>query len=282
MRISDACAACLYDKQRSKTDDPVYLARIRDLLDNRGEDVSSPYMVYIFNRLHEEFFGAGADYSEIKRSYNDLVLGMEEDLRREIEAAEDPLARAFVMARIGNYIDFGAMNHVDTETFLALFRDTEMKPADWETYASFLRECAGARHFLLLCDNCGEIVLDRLFLEKLAERFPEMELHAMVRGAAVLNDATAEDARYVGLDRVAEVVTNGAAVAGTIYDMLPEDARRVFDQADVILAKGQGNYEAMAGRGYHAFYAFLCKCDLFTGRFRVPRLTGVFAEEKGA
>ncbi len=280
MRISDSCAACLYDKQCRRTDDPAYLARVRELLDNRSEDDTSPYMIFIFNKLYEERFGAGADYSEVKRSYNDLVLGMEERLRQEIDGAEDPLAKAFVMARIGNYIDFGAMNHVDTETFLALFRDTEMREEDRATYASFLRECAGARNFLILCDNCGEIVLDKLFLEKLGERFPQMKLHAMVRGAAVLNDATAEDARYVGLDEVAGVVTNGGAVAGTIYDMLPEDARRVFDEADVILAKGQGNYEAMAGRGYHAFYAFLCKCDLFTSRFDVPRLTGMFVEER--
>ena len=282
MRISESCAACLYDKQKNKTSDPAYLARVREIIETRRETDSSPYLVWQFNRLHEELFGKGADYRDLKKAYNDLVLSMEDALAREIEAADDPLAKAFVMARIGNYIDFGAMNHVDEGTFLRLFEDTEMREADKEVYASFLVECAKARNFLLICDNCGEIVLDRLFIRELKKRFPRLTVSAMVRGGEVLNDATGEDASYVGLDREAAIVSNGEAVAGTIYGMLPEAARKVLDEADVILAKGQGNYESMSGQGRHVFYAFLCKCDLFTGRFRVPRLTGVFVEEKGA
>ena len=280
MRINDSCAACLYDKQKNKADDPKYLARIRELLDNRGEDDTSPYMVYMFNKVHEEFFGAGADYTQVKKTYNDLVLGMEEDLRAEIKNAADPIAKALVMARIGNYIDFGAMNHVDTETFLGLFRDTELREDEKKTYESFLQACARAESFLLLCDNCGEIVLDKLLIEQLSLRFPQLKFYAMVRGGSILNDVTEEDAKYVGLDQAAEIVSNGAPVGGTIYSLLPEEARSVLDGADVILSKGQGNYESLSGQGYHVFYALLCKCDLFTSRFDVPRLTGIFVEEK--
>ena len=280
MRINDSCAACLYDKQKNKADDPKYLARIRELLDNRGEDDTSPYMVYMFNKVHEEFFGAGADYTQVKKTYNDLVLGMEEDLRAEIKNAADPIAKALVMARIGNYIDFGAMNHVDTETFLGLFRDTELREDEKKTYESFLQACARAESFLLLCDNCGEIVLDKLLIEQLSLRFPQLKFYAMVRGGSILNDVTEEDAKYVGLDQAAKIVSNGAPVGGTIYSLLPEEARSVLDGADVILSKGQGNYESLSGRGYHVFYALLCKCDLFTSRFDVPRLTGIFVEEK--
>ena len=272
MRINDSCAACLYDKQKNKADDPKYLARIRELLDNRGEDDTSPYMVYLFNKVHEEFFGAGADYTQVKKTYNDLVLGMEENLRAEIENAADPIAKALVMARIGNYIDFGAMNHVDTETFLGLFRDTELREDEKKTYESFLQACARAESFLLLCDNCGEI-------EQLSLRFPQLKFYAMVRGGSILNDVTEADAAYVGLDQAAEIVSNGAPVGGTIYSLLPEEARSVLDGADVILSKGQGNYESLSGQGYHVFYALLCKCDLFTSRFNVPRLTGIFVEE---
>ena len=280
MRINDSCAACLYDKQKNKADDPKYLARIRELLDNRGEDDTSPYMVYLFNKVHEEFFGAGADYTQVKKTYNELVLGMEENLRAEIKNAADPIAKALVMARIGNYIDFGAMNHVDTDTFLGLFRDTELREDEKKTYASFLQACARAESFLLLCDNCGEIVLDKLLIEQLSLRFPQLKFYAMVRGGSILNDVTEEDAKYVGLDQAAEIVSNGAPVGGTIYSLLPEEARSVLDGADVILSKGQGNYESLSGRRYHVFYALLCKCDLFTSRFDVPRLTGIFVEEK--
>lgn len=279
MRISESCAKCLYDRQLNKTDNKEYLAEIKELIDNRRENDTSPYLVYLFNKVHVRYFGTGADYKDIKKKYNDLVLDLEENLRAEIENAPDPLAKSIVIARVGNYIDFGAMNHVDENEFLTLFKDTEMRQDDISVYESFIRECENARSFLLVCDNCGEIVLDKLMIEQLKKRFPYLDIKAMVRGGEVLNDATVEDAVYSGLDKVAGIVSNGEAIAGTIYDMMPEEARNSIDEADVILAKGQGNYESMSGQGRHAFYEFLCKCDLFTNRFKVPRLTGMFIEE---
>ena len=253
---------------------------IKALIDNRRESDTSPYMVYLFNKVHERYFGAGADYKDIKKNYNDLVLGMENRLREDIEASEDPLAKSLVIARIGNYIDFGAMNHVDKDEFLSLFKDTDMREDDRRTYESFLKECETGKNFLLVCDNCGEIVLDKLMLEQLKIKFPHLDIKALVRGKDVLNDATNEDAAYTGLNNIAGIVSNGEAIAGTIYDMMPEAARAALDNADVILAKGQGNYESMSGQGRHVFYEFLCKCDLFTGRFNVPRMTGMFVEER--
>ena len=95
----------------------------------------------------------------------------------------------------------------------------------------------------------------------------------------VLNDVTPEDAVYAGIDRIADILSNGEAIAGTVYDMLPAEARRALDMADVIFAKGQGNYESLSGQGRHIFYTFLCKCDLFTSRFSVPPMTGMLVEE---
>ena len=280
MRISESCAKCLYDRQLNKTDNKEYLAEIKKLLDNRRENDTSPYMVYLFNKVHVRYFGKGADYKDIKKRYNDLLLNMEDKLKKQIDDSDDPLAKSIVMARIGNYIDFGAMNHVDKDEFLDLFRDTQMREDDKLTYKAFLNECENAKNFLLVCDNCGEIVLDRLMIEQLKKRFPNLKVKALVRGEEVLNDATIEDALYCGLDKAADIVSNGEAIAGTIYDMMPDQAKQALDEADVILAKGQGNYESMSGQGRHVFYELLCKCDLFTSRFKVPRLTGIFVEER--
>ncbi|MCR5210108.1 MAG: ARMT1-like domain-containing protein [Lachnospiraceae bacterium] len=280
MRISESCAKCLYDKQKNKTNDSRYLEEIKALLDSRSENDTSPYMVYLFNKVHVKYFGKSADYSDIKKKYNDLVLGMEDKLREEIVNSQDPLAKSLIVARIGNYIDFGAMNHVDQDEFLKLFEDTRMREDDEKTYRAFVNECEQASDFLLVCDNCGEVVLDKLMIEQLKKRFPKIKVKALVRGGEVLNDVTRADAEYTGLDKYADIVSNGEAIAGTVYDMMPDDAKRALDEADVILAKGQGNYESMSGQGRHVFYEFLCKCDLFTGRFGVPKLTGMFIEEK--
>ena len=279
MRVIESCAECLYDKQYHLSQDEGYLAEVKEILKNRRENDTSPYMVYLFNQAYEKRFGKRASYREVKKKYNDLVLSMEESIRKKIELADDPLSESLVYARIGNYIDFGAMNHVDEQTFLSLFDDVGVHQRDSAAVESFVRQCSEAQKFLLLTDNCGEIVLDKLFIEQLKKRFPHLQVTVMVRGREVLNDATLEDAEYVGLDKVANVIDNGDAVAGTIYEMLSDQARDELDNDDVILAKGQGNYESLCRQGRHIFYSFLCKCELFMERFHVPQFTGIFVEE---
>ena len=279
MRVSESCAKCLFDRQKHLTTNSDYLEEISQIIKNRDKDDTSPYLVYRFTQVYETYFGRKASYEDVKKKYNDLVLSMENHIRQRIERDDNPLAKALVYARAGNYIDFGAMNSVDETAFLTLLEETTWNEAETEVFSSFVRQCENAKQFLLIADNCGEIVLDKLFLEQLHKRFPGMELSVLVRGEEVLNDATAADAAYVGIDKVAKVITNGLPIAGTIYDMLPKEAKQAVDQADVILAKGQGNYESLNGQGRHIFFSFLCKCDLFTSRFSVPRLTGIFAEE---
>lgn len=280
MRIIESCAECLYDKQAHRSSDPSYLARIKEIIDNRRPDDTSPYLVYLFNCEYEKHFGKKSSYIEVKKKYNDLMLSMENTFRNKIEASEDPLLQALLYARIGNYIDFGAMNIVQEDTLMDLFANVQNRPEEDEVIRHFVTDCEMAERFLLIADNCGEIVLDKLFIEQLKKRFPNLFITVLVRGEEVLNDATVEDAKTVGLDLLADVIGNGLPIAGTVYTMLPEEAKRALDQADVILAKGQGNYESLSRQGRHIYFSFLCKCELFTDRFSVPRLTGIFCEER--
>ena len=281
MRVNDQCAACLLDKQEHKTNDPEYLAEVKRILKNRKENDTAPYLVFLFNQAYERRFGKTEPYKEIKRTYNDYVLSLEDAIRLRIESDCTPLAASFAYARIGNYIDFGAMNQVDSNTFMDLLSSARVSEPDLPVLESLIRECGSANRFLLIADNCGEIVLDKLFLEQVRKQFPQIQISVLVRGEEVLNDVTCEDARYVGLDSIAEIISNGSSMAGTVYEMLPDDAKAAMDHADVILAKGQGNYETLSGQGRHIFYSLLCKCELFTNRFKVPKLTGLLIEENG-
>jgi len=279
VRIIESCAECLYNKQKKLSNDSSYLNEIKSIIDTRGADDSAPYLVYLFNRVYEKHFGKKASFKEIKTRYNNLVLSMEDELRHKINASDNSLATALMYARIGNYIDFAALDKVDKDTFLAMFETNAFNEKDKKTLESFVSQCSKAKNFLLLADNCGEIVLDKLFIEQLKKAFPNLAVTVMVRGSEAMNDATVEDAEQVGLEKVARVLSNGYATAGTIYKMLPIEAKKAFDEADVILAKGQGNYESLYEQGFHVFYSFLCKCELFTSRFNVPSLTGMFIEE---
>ena len=106
-----------------------------------------------------------------------------------------------------------------------------------------------------------------------------MKFTVLVRGREVLNDVTYEDAVYAGIDKIADIIGNGEAIAGTIYETLPPEAKHAVDTADVILSKGQANYESLSRQGRHIYYSLLCKCDLFTSRFSVPLFTGIFISD---
>lgn len=287
MRLNSMCIRCLVDKQEAKlakfkdeNRNTAYMKEIARIIGESDDEASSPYMAYLFNQVYRRYFGEVKDYSEIKKEYNAYVLDLEDELYQEILKAQDPLARSIIYARIGNYIDFGAMQHVDKETFLELFRDEGKNRLDQNVYKDFLKDCRGGKKFLLLADNCGEIVLDKLFLKELRKRFPHLELYVMVRGEEVLNDVTMEDAFATGICAVAKVVSNGNGVGGTVENMLSEEAGELLNQADIILAKGQANFETLNGCGKNIYYSFLCKCDWFSGRFGVERNTGMFLRER--
>ena len=280
MRVIESCAECLYKRQLRKTDNKECLAEIKAVIDNRAYDDPAPYLVYRFNQIYLKYFGSVASFRDEKIKYNDLVLSMEDALREEINSSDDPLLTAFSFARAGNYIDFGALSDVDEKTFLSLLERDGLSDNDLQTFEAFTGQCENAGSLLLLADNCGEIVLDKLFLEQLKKQYPQLKLSVMVRGGEVLNDATVEDAEYAGIGSVAEIISSGTGVSGTVYKMLSDEAKSALDNAGVVLSKGQGNYEALSGQGRHIFYSFLCKCERFTNRFGVPRLTGIFVEEK--
>ena len=115
MRVIESCAECLYDKQKHLSDDEEYLREVRQIIADRAEQDTAPYLVYLFGQVYERRFGKKAPFGEIKRKYNDMVLSMEDTIRARIESAPDPLAAALACARVGNYIDFGAMNSVEEE-----------------------------------------------------------------------------------------------------------------------------------------------------------------------
>ena len=279
MKVNEQCAGCLWRRQQALTDDPEYLTEIREILDTRRETDCSPYLIYRFNQVYERFFGKRPSYAAVKKQYNDLLLCREEEIRQRIEASPDPLLTSFLYARIGNYIDFGALDRVEEEAFFALFDKAGLTEEEQPVYAGFLERCRRGKRFLLIADNCGEIVLDKLFLEQLKKAFPQLELTVLVRGGEALNDVTVQDAVYVGIDRAARVVESGEAISGTVPELLSEEAAHALCTADVIFAKGQGNYESLSGRGWTVYYSFLCKCDLFTANFQVPKLTGIFLLE---
>lgn len=244
-----------------------------------GEDACAPWLAARIGEVYEKYFGVPEDYGPVKEAYNRLVLDMETEIEEKIRSAKDPLYTAMRYARIGNYIDFSAVSDVKPEEFLSLL-DREKDLIDEEEYRHFTGELKGAERLVYLLDNCGEIVLDKLVIRILREQYPHLKITAVVRGAQVINDATKEDAVFTGLTGEAEVIGNGDNAAGTILSRISPEASAAIEAADVILSKGQGNFESLHGCGLNIYYLFLCKCDWFMKKFQVDRYQGMFVNER--
>ena len=131
-----------------------------------------------------------------------------------------------------------------------------------------------------MTDNCGEIVLDKLLLESIQKAAPYVKCTVIVRGEPVLNDATMDDALQVGIEKCGKVIPNGTNIAGTYIPWVSAEAKKALDEADILISKGQGNFESLHGCGLNIYYLFLCKCQWFMERFGLPQYSGVFINEK--
>ena len=291
-----ACVSCLIKKQidRYPASAPreqvlAYMRRLGEMMASLPDRTGGPAIMEAITDIRREIFGAAAaeveaDYPALKAHFNTLMMDFaaSEGLLRRITAAEDPLRTALGYAMTGNFIDFGAMDGVDEAKLRALLAEApdRVDPAV-PAYAALQADLATARRLTLLTDNCGEIVMDTLLVETLRRLYPDLAITVVVRGGEVLNDATMEDAAQVGFTAMegVTVLDNGDRLAGTDLSRISPEALAAVTEADLVIAKGQGNYETLRGCGLPIYYAFLCKCAFFADRFGVPVYTGMLVRE---
>ena len=287
IRLYPECVKCLLSKQleRCPEDAPLdkkveYIQKVLHLVADAPKSTSAPVLVRGMYDLQKEMFGVYADYTEIKSHFNRVMLRLETKLWNEILESPDPLKRAVQYAMIGNYIDFAALKNVDEQTLLQFLDKAAEEKVDPKELEGLKEELLKGNELVYLLDNCGEVVTDKLLMRLIKERYPKMHITAMVRGGQVMNDATREDAMEVELDKFAKIADSGCNIAGTSLENISRDAKEIIDKADLIIAKGQGNFETLHQCGKNIYYIFMCKCTMFMNRFSLPQFTGVLVNER--
>ena len=287
MRLNPECIPCLlgnqlerYPKDIDNSKKIAYMQAILRVIADASDSMSAPMIMREITKIQRQMFGNEMDYSEIKRHFNQLMLEKEMDVQTEIDASEDELKLAIQFAIIGNFIDFGAMKSVNEQKLEEFLHSARVISVNEEEYISLRKDILDAKKITYLTDNCGEIVMDKLLIHVIQKMNPDANLTVLVRGEQVLNDATLEDAVQVGLTEMADVRGNGSDIAGTCIEELSEEARKIIYDSDVILAKGQGNFETMQMCGLNVYYIFMCKCEMFARKFQVPRFTGMLLSDK--
>ena len=215
--------------------------------------------------------GCPDPFAAHKKTANSKALAMLPELRERVQCAEDPLAASLRFAVIANYIDVGVAHTFDWEQALREEKSNEAFSA-YPAWRTLLTQ--EAKEVLILGDNTGEIAIDSLLVQQL-QALGHAVTYA-VRGAPILNDATLEDARFVGLDSLCRVIETGVNSPGTLLHRCHPAFLEELDQADLVLSKGQGNFEALHGQRGGVFFAFKVKCPVVATLTRLPEQTSVF------
>jgi uncharacterized protein with ATP-grasp and redox domains len=181
------------------------------------------------------------------------------EFREVMEKSFDPFEVAMRLALAGNVIDFGSKYQLDA--LEALNNGSRAKLAVDDS-KHLRHDLKNATTLLYIGDNCGEIVLDRLFLENI--NLPIM--YYAVRGGPIINDVTIDDAEMVGMNRIAKVTSTGDDAPGVVWESTSKEFKQIFSQADVIIAKGQGNLEGLIDIPKNIYFLLVTKCELIGER----------------
>ncbi len=269
MRISPKCPSCLlnrvYLEAKLSTDD---LGKIDRAVEEALKIIVEEYPkkginAIIATRIHRRVYEVLEDedpYRKLKDRANEITIEYLPEIKMLIEKSEDRFKAAAKAAIIANTFDYGVMGHeVSDSRFFDFLKEKFSEKLKIDDLDQIKERCKG-RKVVYLTDNCGEIVVDRLFMEeikKLCER-----LTVVVRGRPIISDATYEDAIFAGINQVAdEILTNGKGAIGIIESELPEETRKRIYEADIIIAKGMANYECLSESNLPITFLLTAKCE---------------------
>jgi len=264
MRINEQCLACLVN-QSVKTAKLVGASNREELYRKIFSYMSAldfsktnPEIVGENYRLIKEHTGCTDPYRETKRFYNQRFLERMNDYEEKIHTMKDAVKYAIV----ANIIDFNPVHgnvDEDIKTYFSKIDSLELTINDTDRLTADIQN---AKSILYLGDNCGEICFDKLLIKKIREINPQCDIYFGVRGEAVVNDNTEEDACFVGMNEVAMIVNNGDYSLGTILSRTSAEFQRIFQEADVVIAKGQANYESLSEEKKNIYFLLMTKCKV--------------------
>jgi uncharacterized protein with ATP-grasp and redox domains len=204
-----------------------------------------------------EAAGTTDPYHPLRQRQNRMILDRLDLYRNRIVNSGDPLFAAALYALTGNIIDFGAMSTMDEAPLFAEKPDDNL---DVNDYPLFRRRLHEAGTVLVIGDNAGEVVFDRLLLEQMARMGVATRFFYAVRSKPIINDVVAEDAEAAGIGAYAEVIESGSSFAGTVLAKTNSRFRSVYETAGLVISKGQGNYETLEGEPGDPLFIFQVKC----------------------
>lgn len=218
-----------------------------------------PVTAQKIHRMISKIVGNKDPYAHQKQHFNQFAVELLASVKKTLDLKQDIFSVKVKLAIAANIIDFGKNNNLCENDVLSCFEKAREVPLDSVALAGLKESIHDADSILFLCDNAGEIVFDRFLVEEM----PFKKIICAVRGAPVINDATFDDAHATGLTEIVRVISNGSDAPGTVLEDCSPEFRQVLDGADVIIAKGQGNFETLSGiTNKRIYFLFQVKCPV--------------------
>jgi len=241
---------------------------IKKILDEVGDAIKDVSMHHtpaqtgavVYQKV-KEVTGIEDPYKQIKADSIKEALALYPKLMDYINDSDDKLLTAIRIAIAGNVVDFGINKKFDLAVDLEQIMEQEFAVFD---YDEFRKQLSKVSSVLYIGDNAGESVFDKILIEQLG-----VPVTYVVRGIPIINDVTHEDAINSGLGEVAEIISSGTTAPGTIMEFCTDDFIEMFENADMIISKGQGNYEGLSNVNRQVFFLLKAKCYIVASNLNV-------------
>ena len=285
MKIGEDCIVCAlntyirvadkFDLQGEKREQGMrdFLGLLKDYDYNK----TSPDLGRDLHNLIKRITGDSDPYRDEKSEHNSKLMDKYDSLLSRVRQAEDSFLMALRLSMVGNLIDLGVCDNIDVDYVVEMAEKSEFGVDDSKDLGD---EIEKAGRILYLGDNAGEIVMDKLFIEVLGDLYKDKKIVFVVRSEPIINDATLEDVRYTGLDKLVRVIENGYDAPGTILEECSKEFLSEYERADVIISKGQGNYESLSERDENIFFLLTAKCDIVANSLNTKKGSLVTAMQK--
>ncbi len=252
LKVKHECIPCLVRQaneisellvEDKKTQEAILRFALKELSEITFEE-TAPYLAMKVHNYVKEITGNVDPYKSFKVQFNDIAEDLinELALKDKIEKSQFPFDMACRLAIAGNVIDFGLGIHIDRQKVERSIKGSIEAELFGLSTALLWNRIRQAEKIMIITDNSGEIVFDKLFVEQM----PMEKITYVVKGGPIVNDATMEDAIDVGMTKLVKVIDNGLAAQGTIMELVSDSFLEYFHAADLIISKGQANYETLS------------------------------------
>jgi uncharacterized protein with ATP-grasp and redox domains len=239
----------LNDKEQKKI-----LDGIAKVIPNIPLEASPPEIAMDIYKVIKEVSGVEDPFKEVKNRYIDFALNLYPHLKNLAANSKDPLLSSIRIAIAGNIIDFGVGDDFNIEETLKETMSDDFALLDYEEFKNSLLK---AETVLYIGDNAGETIFDRVFIEEMNK-----DVYYAVREEPIINDVTEEDAIYSGLCEVSKIISSGCSAPGTILSLCNKEFLKIFNDAGLVISKGQGNYETLSEVEREVYFLIKAKCPV--------------------